>query len=179
MKTKKSSVHKNRKPLLILFGILVIVVIIIFNMMAQREKALKVTLEKVEKQNLTSLISASGEIKPKKNINISAHIPGRIIKIGVEEGQRVNRDDFLLKLDSTQYEAYADRDRAQIQALKADRIRPKPFSREMRNFSIVRKSSLKKSSSPMNSWKLHRRSMTFPTLRTKPFSSRSSRPKPP
>ena len=135
MKTKKSSAHKNRKPLLILFGILVIVVIIIFNMMAQREKALKVTLEKVEKQNLTSLISASGEIKPKKNINISAHIPGRIIKIGVEEGQRVNRDDFLLKLDSTQYEAYADRDRAQIQALKADRIRAEAvFKRDEKLF---------------------------------------------
>ena len=135
MKTKKSAGHKNRKPLLILFGILVIVVIIIFNMMAQREKALKVTLEKVEKQNLTSLISASGEIKPKKNINISAHIPGRIIKIGVEEGQRVNRDDFLLKLDSTQYEAYADRDRAQIQALKADRIRAEAvFKRDEKLF---------------------------------------------
>lgn len=123
MKTKKSSIHKNRKPLLIILAVIVIAVIIIFNMMAQREKALKVTLEKVEKQNLTSLISASGEVKPKKNINISAQIPGRIIKIGVEEGQRVNRDDFLLMLDSTQYEANADRDRAQIQGLKAERIR--------------------------------------------------------
>jgi HlyD family secretion protein len=123
MKTKKSSIHKNRKPLFILLAVIVIAVIIIFNMMAQREKALKVSLEKVEKQNLTSLISASGEVKPKKNINISAQIPGRIIKIGVEEGQRVNRDDFLLMLDSTQYEANADRDRAQIQGLKADRIR--------------------------------------------------------
>jgi HlyD family secretion protein len=123
MKTKQSSIHKNRKPLFILLAVIVIAVIIIFNMMAQREKALKVSLEKVEKQNLTSLISASGEVKPKKNINISAQIPGRIIKIGVEEGQRVNRDDFLLMLDSTQYEANADRDRAQIQGLKADRIR--------------------------------------------------------
>jgi len=123
MKTKNGFFGKHKKLLLMFGVVIVIAVIVIFNSMAQREKALKVTMERVEKQNLTSLISASGEVKPKKSVNISAHIPGRIIKIGVVEGQRVNRDDFLLKLESTQYEANADRDRAHIQALKADLIR--------------------------------------------------------
>jgi len=92
-------------------------------MQSQREKALKVTVEKVKEVNLTSTISASGEVKPKKNVNISAHIPGRIEKIGVVEGQRVSTGNFLLKLEATQHEANADRDRARIQALKADLIR--------------------------------------------------------
>jgi len=82
-----------------------------------------VTLEKVEKQDLESIISASGEIKPKKNVNISAQIPGRIIKIGVDEGQNVKAGDFLLKLDSTQYEANANRDRALIDSYKASHIK--------------------------------------------------------
>jgi len=64
-----------------------------------------------------------GEVKPKKNVNISAHVAGRIIKIGVEEGQRVKEDDFLLKLDSVQYEAMADRDRAFISSYRAELIR--------------------------------------------------------
>ncbi|MGD2294303.1 MAG: efflux RND transporter periplasmic adaptor subunit [Candidatus Aminicenantes bacterium] len=120
----KESTTKGRKKYLIIAGVVVvIIVIIIFNMLAQRENAVKVTVEKVEKQDLTSKISASGEVKPKKSVNISAHIPGRIVKIGVVEGQRVNRDDFLLKLESTQYEANAERDRARIQSLKADLIR--------------------------------------------------------
>lgn len=80
-------------------------------------------VEKVKRDDLESTVSASGEVKPKKNVNISAHIPGRIVKIGVEEGQRVKAGDFLLKLESTQYEANADRDRAQIQSLRADLIR--------------------------------------------------------
>ncbi len=79
-------------------------------------------MEKVKKQDLTAIISASGEIKPKKNINISAQVPGRIIKIGIVEGQEVKAGDFLLKLDSTQYEANADRDQNFIQAANADLI---------------------------------------------------------
>jgi HlyD family secretion protein len=74
------------------------------------------------KQDLTSIVSASGEVKPKKNINISAQVPGRIIKIGVVEGQEVKAGDFLLKLDSTQYEAIADRDQNFIRAANADLI---------------------------------------------------------
>lgn len=115
--------QRRKKPLLIVGVLTIITVIIIFNMQSQREKALNVTVEKVKRVNLTSTISASGEVKPKKSVNISAHIPGRIEKIGVIEGQRVSNKDFLLKLEATQYEANADRDRARIQALKADLIR--------------------------------------------------------
>ena len=122
--SEKKSFFKRRKKTIIIFGvILFIAILIIFNLQSQREKSLKVTVEKVKKENLTSKISASGEIKPKKNVNISAHVPGRIIKIGVEEGQRVNINDFLLKLDSIQYEAMADRDRALISSYRAELIR--------------------------------------------------------
>lgn len=123
MNTNKGFLQRRKKPLLIAAVIFIIVVIVFFNMLAQREKAIKVTVEKVKRVNLTSIISASGEVKPKKNVNISAHIPGRIEGIGVVEGQRVKTKDFLLKLESTQYEADADRDRARIQSLKADLIR--------------------------------------------------------
>jgi HlyD family secretion protein len=121
--TEKKSFFQRRKKIILFLGVIVIILAIVFiNLRAQREKTVKVTLEKVKKQNLTSIVSASGEVKPKKNINISAQVPGRIIKIAVEEGQEVKAGDFLLKLDSTQYEANADRDRNFIQAAKADLI---------------------------------------------------------
>jgi len=114
---------KKKKIIIISAVVIVICLIILFNLRSQREKTIKVTVEKVKKDDLTSIISASGEIKPKKNINISAHLPGRIVKIGVEEGQEVKNGDFLLKLDSTQYEANAERDRALIQSYKAELIK--------------------------------------------------------
>jgi len=123
MKEKKGFFKRRRKAIIIFAVILIIGIIIISNLRSQREKAIKVTLEKVEKQDLESIISASGEIKPKKNVNISAQIPGRIIKIGVDEGQNVKAGDFLLKLDSTQYEANANRDRALTHSYKAALIK--------------------------------------------------------
>ncbi len=123
MNEKKSFFKRRKKAIIIFCVIAFIAILIIFNLQSQREKSLKVTVEKVKKENLTSITSASGEIKPKKNVNISAHVAGRIVKIGVEEGQRVKENDFLLKLDSTQYEAMADRDRALISSYKAELIR--------------------------------------------------------
>jgi HlyD family secretion protein len=114
---------KKTRRILIIAVVALIGVVILLNLSSQREKSIKATVEKVGRQNLTSIISASGEIKPKKNINLSAQIPGRIIKIGVQEGQEVKRGDFLLGLDPSQYEANADHDRAFIQSSQAERIK--------------------------------------------------------
>ncbi len=123
MNEKTGFFKKRKKRILIFAGITLIAVIVILNLRSQREKSIKVTVEKVKTHDLTSKISASGEIKPKKSVNISAHIPGRIDKIGVEEGQVVKKGNFLLKLESTQYEANADRDRAYIRTYKAELIK--------------------------------------------------------
>jgi HlyD family secretion protein len=132
---EKTGFFRRRKKIILFFLVIaVIAIIIFFNLQSQREKSIKVMVEKVKRDNLESIISASGEVKPKKNVNISAHIPGRIVKIGVEEGQRVKAGDFLLKLESTQYEANADRDRAQIQSLKAELIRAEAVMKRDESF---------------------------------------------
>ena len=122
MTEKTGFFRRRKKPLIILVVLLIVAVVVVANMRSKREKTVKVTIDKVQKRDLTSVISASGEVKPKKNINISAQVPGRIIKIGVVEGQEVKAGDFLLKLDSTQYEAIADRDQNFIRAANADLI---------------------------------------------------------
>ena len=123
IRTPKKSPGGKKRLFIIIGVILILAVIVILNFQSQREKALKVTVEKVKKRDLTSVVSASGEVKPKKNVNISAHISGRIVKLGVEEGQLVRKDDFLLKLESAQYEANADRDRAVIRTFRAELIK--------------------------------------------------------
>lgn len=122
MPEKQSFFKRRKKPIIILAVLLAVGALVMGNLRSKREKSVRVTVEKAAKQDLTSIVSASGEIKPKKNINISAQVPGRIIKIGVIEGQEVKTGDFLLKLDSTQYEANADRDQNFIRAANADLI---------------------------------------------------------
>ncbi len=126
---------KGRKKVIIIFAVIIVIgIIIFFNLQARREKSIKVTLEEVKTQDITSTVSASGEVKPKKNVNISANVPGRVVKIGVEEGQRVKADDFLLKLDSTQYEANAARDRAAVRSLKAELIKAEAALKKDENY---------------------------------------------
>lgn len=134
MSEKQSFFKRRKKPIIILFVIVLIAVIVILNSQSKREKTIKVTVEKIKSQDLTSIISASGEIKPKKNVNISAHIPGRIIKIGVEEGEVVKEGNFLLKLESTQYEANADRDRAYIRTYRAEMIKAEASLKKDENY---------------------------------------------
>lgn len=133
MADKKGS--KKTKRLILFAGIiLIIVVIILLNLQASREKTIKVTAEKVKKQDITSIISASGEIKPKKNINISALVAGRIVKIGVKEGQEVKAGDFLLQIDPTYFEAQVDRIRASINQYKAELIKAEAVYRRDKSF---------------------------------------------
>lgn len=116
--------RKNRKMMVLLLAItIVITAIVIIGLQSRREKPLKVNITQVNKQDLKSIVSASGEVKPKRQVDISAQISGRIVKIGVEEGQSVREGDFLLKLDATQFEANADRDRAIIRTFRAELIK--------------------------------------------------------
>ena len=113
----------KKRTVIILAIIAIVVVALVLRAGAKKDKGIKVTLEKVKRTDLTEIVSASGEIKPKKNVNISALIPGRIVKIGVKEGDVVKAGQFLLKLDATQYEANAERDRAFIQSSQAELIK--------------------------------------------------------
>ena len=134
MSEGKKPPSKSRKTVIIIAAVAVIALIVILNLQSQREKSVRVTVEKTSSRDLISIVSASGEVKPKKNVNISAHIMGRIIKIGVEEGQQVKAGDFLLKLEATQYEASADRDRAYIRSLKAELIKAEASLKKDENF---------------------------------------------
>lgn len=134
MSEGKTGKSKSKKPLIFAAVLAVLALIVILNMQSQREKSLKVTIEEAARRDLTSFISASGEVKPKKSVNISAHIMGRIVKIGVEEGEYVKEGDFLLKLEATQYEANADRDRSYIRTLEAELIKSEATLKKDENY---------------------------------------------
>jgi len=65
----------------------------------------EVRAETVARRDLVSTVTASGKIQPKRKVDISADISGRVIQLAVEEGQWVNRGDLLLRIDPSQYEA--------------------------------------------------------------------------
>lgn len=65
----------------------------------------EVRSESVARRDLVATVTASGKIQPKRKVDISADVSGRVIQLPLEEGQWVNRGDLLLRIDPSQYEA--------------------------------------------------------------------------
>jgi HlyD family secretion protein len=77
---------------------------------------------KVVRQDLTSLVTASGEIKPRYYVNIGSNAvqPSRIMDLLVKEGDRVKKGQLLAKLESVQPEADVAGQRASVSSIEAD-----------------------------------------------------------
>ena len=58
-----------------------------------------VTTEVIRTRDLDAIVSASGKIQPKRQVNISATTMGRVTRLAVQEGQRVKAGQFLLEID--------------------------------------------------------------------------------
>jgi HlyD family secretion protein len=113
----------TKKKKIIVAAIIVMVgLIVLVNIRSANGKSSEVMVEKVQKRHLVEKVSATGEIKPKQNINISTDVAGKILKILVKEGDPVNKGQLLIKIDSAIYEAYADRDQEIISSSQADLI---------------------------------------------------------
>jgi HlyD family secretion protein len=71
------------------------------------------------RQDLTSVVTASGEIKPLTYTNVLGEGIGKITEIVVKEGDHVKKGDVLLRLESVQPAADVSAQRAGIAAAEA------------------------------------------------------------
>jgi HlyD family secretion protein len=71
------------------------------------------------RQDLTSIVTASGEVKPLTYTNVLGEGIGKITEIAVKEGDHVKKGDVLLRLESVQPAADVSAQRAGIEAAEA------------------------------------------------------------
>ncbi len=88
-------------------------------------KPVEVRMSQVGTKDLVSAVTASGKIRPKTSVDVSSDIQGRIVKIGVKEGDLVKKGQFLLQIDPAQYEAAVSRAKAFLASSQGDLIRAK------------------------------------------------------
>lgn len=111
---------KGKKKLFIIGGaVLVIAVLVIVNLTRSSGKTTKVTTAKVKQGKLVSLVTASGKVKPRTEVKISANVSGEIVGLPVVEGQRVKKGDLLVQVEPKQYEAQLRQSRAGYDAALA------------------------------------------------------------
>jgi HlyD family secretion protein len=74
----------------------------------------------VARQDLTSLVTASGEIKPKNYINIGANAIGQLTEVAVKEGDHVQKGQLLARIENVQPAADVQAQQASLSAVEAD-----------------------------------------------------------
>src|SRR5437762_8085488 len=80
-----------------------------------RKGVVTVQTGKVQRLDLTSIVSASGEIKPKTYVNIGANAFGKITRLYVKEGDRVKKGQLLAQLENVQSTADVNATQASLE----------------------------------------------------------------
>src|SRR6059036_966470 len=87
-----------------------------------RKDIVTVQTARAQRLDLASIVSASGEIKPKTYVNIGANAFGKIVKLHVREGDRVKKGQLLAQLENVQSAADVNATRASLQASETDSV---------------------------------------------------------
>src|SRR5262245_9413613 len=95
------------KKKLLIGGVLAVAIAVTagYGIFARNRGIVAVQAGRAIRQDLTQTVSANGEIKPKKYVNVSSNMMGRIVHMPVKEGDRVRDGGLLVQLESIQTEA--------------------------------------------------------------------------
>lgn len=110
---------KGKKILIGVGGVVLVGALVVVSASARREKGTEVRFEQVGRRDLVAVVTASGKIQPKRKVDVSADITGRITRLAVREGDYVQKDQFLIQIDPTIYEANLQRARAMVSSAEA------------------------------------------------------------
>jgi HlyD family secretion protein len=110
---------RRTKVVLGLTLVALLLVITSIGLANSRNRAIDVRAEEVGRRDLVSTVTASGYIQPRRKVDISADISGRVTDLYVEEGQWVDRGDLLLRIDPTTFEANVGRASASVAQSRA------------------------------------------------------------
>src|SRR2546421_6844427 len=85
-----------------------------------RKNVATVQSGRVQVQDLVSIVSGSGEVKPKTYVNVGANAFGKIVKLYVKEGDHVKKGQLLAQLEQVQSAADVAMQRATVGSSKTD-----------------------------------------------------------
>jgi HlyD family secretion protein len=90
-----------------------------FSLMWPRNQGIEVRLEAIEYQDLVEIVTASGNIRARRTVDISSDVSARVTELLVDEGADVVRGQTLLRLEPDQYQASLSRSEASLAQAQA------------------------------------------------------------
>lgn len=109
------------KKILLIIGVVVVLAAVVgFSVHSSQSAYTKVVAGKVMREDLTSVVSGTGQIKPKTYANIGSETIGRITHLYVKEGDRVKQGQILASIENVQPAADVDSQKAMISSSQTD-----------------------------------------------------------
>ncbi len=102
------------KKILIGLGVLLVVLVGVAALMGGGDEGIEVETAEARVRTITQTVSASGTVASEIEVAISSDVSGEIIFLAVEEGDRVQQGDLLLRVRPDFYATEAERARAQV-----------------------------------------------------------------
>lgn len=109
----------KRRYIIFIALAVVIAVLVLVNLRARQQRALAVQVEAVTQRDVSEVISASGSIRPKRKVDISASTIGKVTTVAVKEGDIVRQGQFLLQIDPIELESTVTRLEEMLAAAKS------------------------------------------------------------
>ena len=109
-----------KKILLIILAAVAVVTLVIVFIWRQQAGYTKVLTGKVARQELATVVSGTGQIKPKTYANLGANSMGRVTHIYVKEGDLVKKGQTVATIQNVQQQAGVNGQQAAISAAKTD-----------------------------------------------------------
>jgi HlyD family secretion protein len=110
----------------VLIGVVVVVVFgsaAALSVAKSRDRGLDVRMEAVKRRDLVQIVTASGNIRARRKVDISSDVSAKVSQLLVKEGQDVKEGQVLLRLDPAQYQAGVSRAEAALSQSMADSAR--------------------------------------------------------
>jgi HlyD family secretion protein len=109
-----------KKIILIVLAVIVVIGLVAGFVYRQQSGYTKVLTAKIARQDLATIVSGTGQIKPKTYVNVGATSFGRITHLFVKEGDHVTKGQVIATVESVQPEANVEAQKATISAAKTD-----------------------------------------------------------
>ncbi len=109
----------KKKIIIIVLAVVTIGVVGFFAVKKEKGNSKEVQSAKVERGQVVHKVAASGRIQPVVEVDVSADVAGRVIKMAVKEGDWVEKGQFLAQLDATRYKADVDRSKEVLTSTEA------------------------------------------------------------
>jgi HlyD family secretion protein len=113
-------VKRKWKTILIVLVVLTLGIGVYASTVYSKRGVVAVQTGKVVRSDLTALVTASGEIKPKNYINIGANAIGTLTQILVKEGDRVRKGQLVARIENIQPAAQVNSQKAAVSSAEAD-----------------------------------------------------------